>query len=367
MKKIEVVPGERYGRLIIKSESSPGRYGRQFECKCDCGKIVVKPLKLLLNKHVKSCGCFSVECAEKMKKELGRSALNQVITGYRNKAAKKGLIFTLSEVDFERLIRQDCFYCGSAPGNRFFKPNYNGDLIYSGIDRFNNSLGYITENCVPCCATCNKAKRNMSGEEFVKWLSKFSGRVDSLLEYVEGYRPEGLVTVTGITDKNGDEIPIQSAVEKGFLTGVSKPPAGWDTSHNEASFSKSPFNLFLDQGRQLMCYAFGFRSPISDYTAGRFGVGTGTTTPATTDVTLESPILLTSVNSITAPILGSDFLTPFVVRVSYQIALGDANGYLITERGLFSGNGTLFARHVSSAGINKTSDFSPTLTWRIRF
>ena len=65
--------------------------------------------------------------------------------------------------------------------------------------------------------------------------------------------------------------------------------------------------------------------------------------------------------------MGVDFLTPFVVRVSYQIAIGDANGYLITERGLLSGNGTLFARHVSSAGINKTSDFSPTLTWRIRF
>lgn len=179
-------------------------------------------------------------------------------------------------------------------------------------------------------------------------------------------RPKGLVTVSGITTADGKNIPLQQAVDWGWIKPASgRSPSGWGLPvKGEVSLGE---NLFLDQGRQLLAYCFGFRSPISDYTCQRFGIGTGTTTPATTDVTLESPITLASVNSITAPIQGVDFLTPFVVRVSYNIAIGDANGYLITERGLFSGNGTLFARHVSSAGINKTSDFSPTLTWRIRF
>lgn len=179
-------------------------------------------------------------------------------------------------------------------------------------------------------------------------------------------RPKGLVTVSGITTADGKDIPLQQAVDWGWIKPASgRSPSGWGLPvRGEVSLGE---NLFLDQGRQLMAFCFGFRSPISDYTCQLYGVGTGTTAPAVTDVALESPIILDSTGETTAPIMGVDFLTPFVVRVSYQIAISDANGYLITERGLFSGNGTLFARHISSSGINKTSDFSPTLTWRIRF
>jgi hypothetical protein len=35
--------------------------------------------------------------------------------------------------------------------------------------------------------------------------------------------------------------------------------------------------------------------------------------------------------------------------------------------GLYSGNSTLMARKIRAVAVNKTSDFSPTLTWRIRF
>ena len=293
--------------------------------------------------------------------------MNKLYGSYRNGAIRRKHEFSLSENYFQEIISNDCFYCGSKPSNILKNKGAYGEVVYNGVDRFNNNLGYIPENCVPCCKTCNNAKGSMSGEEFVEWLARFNGRITDLQEYVSGDRPQGLVTVSGIVDKNGDKVSIQSAVDAGMLTGVEPAPAGWDVPREEACFSSKPFNLFLDQGRQLLTYCFGFRSPISDYTCQRYGVGTGITTPATTDVTLESPITLSSVGGITAPILGVDFLSPFVVRISYNIAIGDANGYLITERGLFSGNGTLFARHVSSAGINKTSDFSPTLTWRLRF
>jgi hypothetical protein len=178
-------------------------------------------------------------------------------------------------------------------------------------------------------------------------------------------RPKGLLTISKITTADGKEVSLQRAVDYGWIKPAGgRNPSGWGLPKEEVSLGE---NLFVDQGRQLLAFCFGFRSPVSDFTCQNFGVGTGITAPAVTDVALQSPITLVSTGTTTAPILGVDFLTPFVVRVSYQIALGDANGYLITERGLFSGNGTLFARHVSAAGINKTSDFSPTLTWRIRF
>lgn len=177
-------------------------------------------------------------------------------------------------------------------------------------------------------------------------------------------RPEGLITVSKITTADGKEMPLQKACDYGLII-PERSTAGWGVSSDEVVIGK---NLFLDQGRQLLAYAFGFRAPIENYACQQFGVGTGLTAAQVTDVSLEAPVGLASQSGgITAPVTSIDFLTAFVVRVGFTIATGDANGNALTEFGLFSGNGTLLARFIRSVGINKTSDFSPTLTWRIRF
>jgi hypothetical protein len=177
-------------------------------------------------------------------------------------------------------------------------------------------------------------------------------------------RPEGLLTVTKITLADGKELPLQKACDSGLII-HERSPAGWGIGPNEVCLGK---NLFLDQGRQLLAYAFGFRAPVENYSCQQFGVGTGVTAAQMTDVALEAPVPLASQgDAITAPVTSIDFLTAFVVRVGFTIAYGDANGYFLTEFGLYSGNGTLITRFVRTLGINKTSDFSPTLTWRIRF
>lgn len=159
-------------------------------------------------------------------------------------------------------------------------------------------------------------------------------------------------------------MPLRKACDYGLIV-PQRTPAGWGVGADEVCLGK---NLFVDQGRQLLAYAFGFRAPIENYTCQQFAVGTGLTPAQMTDVALEAPVPLTSQSgAITAPVTSIDFLTSFVVRVGFTIAVGDANGNLLTEFGLYSGNGTLLARMVRSVGINKTSDFSPTLTWRIRF
>lgn len=176
--------------------------------------------------------------------------------------------------------------------------------------------------------------------------------------------PEGLITVSKVTLADGKELSLRKACDYGWLR-PQRVPAGWDLDEDEVCIGK---NLFLDQGRQLMAYAFGFRAPLENYTVQQFGVGTGLTPARVTDVMLEAPVELASAGmAITAPITSVDFLTAFVMRVGFTVAVGDANGNLLTEFGLFSGNGTLLARKVRSVGINKTSDFAPTLTWRIRF
>ena len=177
-------------------------------------------------------------------------------------------------------------------------------------------------------------------------------------------RPQGLVTISKITLADGTELPTQRAIEYGWICAPTGPqPVGWGLARHEVPLG---YNLFVDNGRQLMAYAFGFRAPLENYTCQSFGVGTGVTAARVTDVALEAPITLSN-SQITKPIDAVDYLSAFVVRVSFTLGLLDANGYVISEQGLFSGNQTLIARKIRATSINKTSDYAPTLTWRLRF
>jgi hypothetical protein len=176
-------------------------------------------------------------------------------------------------------------------------------------------------------------------------------------------RVKGLVTVSKIRLADGTELSTQQAVRYGWISSAGRQPSGWGLERHEVPLGG---NLFVDQGRQLVAYAFGFRSPIENFVCRKFGVGTGTTAAKVTDVALEAPITLSS-GDTTQNVDAIDFLSPFVVRVAFTLGLSDANGYIISEMGLFSGNNSLIARKIRSVSINKTSDYAPTLTWRVRF
>ena len=45
-------------------------------------------------------------------------------------------------------------------------------LKINGIDRIDNNIGYTKENSVPCCEICNKAKRDMSYNDFINYLKR---------------------------------------------------------------------------------------------------------------------------------------------------------------------------------------------------
>lgn len=174
---------------------------------------------------------------------------------------------------------------------------------------------------------------------------------------------QGLLTVSKIVDAAGNIISLTDAVRYGWLPkDAGCAPAGWGVDRNEACLGK---NLFVDAGRQTLCYLLAFRSPIESYALSKFSVGTGTTAPRVTDIALEAPVALAS-GSYTGNIETIDFLAPFVMRIAFTLGLADANGFLLTEEGLFTGGSTLVARKVRSTGLSKTSDWSPTLLWRLR-
>lgn len=72
---------------------------------------------------------------------------------YKSNAKKRGLLFEVSLEQMRLFVSGKCYYCGSQS---------------SGIDRVDNSLGYVEGNMVGCCGVCNHMKHTMSKEEFIK-------------------------------------------------------------------------------------------------------------------------------------------------------------------------------------------------------
>lgn len=109
----------------------------------------------------------------------------QLTKTYIKNAKTRNIEWDLSHKEAIDLFRLDCYYCGLEPSN-VYSP-YNDEryktethlqnlLHYNGIDRIDNNKGYFLMNCVPCCKTCNYAKRDMSLEEFENWI-------DRIIEY----------------------------------------------------------------------------------------------------------------------------------------------------------------------------------------
>lgn len=72
--------------------------------------------------------------------------------------------FYLTMKQFEEIVRQPCSYCGGISQNSYV----------NGIDRVNSDKGYILENCVPCCCTCNFMKYSHTKDFFISHILKIA-------------------------------------------------------------------------------------------------------------------------------------------------------------------------------------------------
>lgn len=110
----------------------------------------------------------------------GYVGLLKLFKVYSSQASKSGKMFDLSIEQFRILTSSNCDYCGIEP--RQLTKNYNksknpptwGNYYFNGIDRKNNNIGYIWNNCLPCCWTCNQAKKAQSYEKFTSWLDRIT-------------------------------------------------------------------------------------------------------------------------------------------------------------------------------------------------
>jgi hypothetical protein len=180
--KYSIKIGDRFTRLTVIGTADPVKIisksgksytRRYFHCICDCGKKVkLAGQNLVDNGNTKSCGCLAKELRQQKRLSNNRGIINQIILGYKRKERGGRFGWSLEYNDVAYLIQQPCYYCGTVNSNKKINRLNPAGYEYNGIDRIDSSKGYTIDNVVPCCKTCNIAKRDMSQEYFINWIMK---------------------------------------------------------------------------------------------------------------------------------------------------------------------------------------------------
>ena len=187
---IKDLVGKRFGRLTVQYLHHTKEQGKSKQlvgywfCVCDCGGT-----KIIRGDHVsspsantitRSCGCYVKEVqasdAWKLKSRRPGTAFRRCLDQYKANARHRGLSWELTEEQFRSLTQSPCYYTGEKPSN-VKKVRSGEEYVYNGIDRLDNSKGYVIENCVPCCFEINAMKSDMTVQHFVSLCAKVSERI----------------------------------------------------------------------------------------------------------------------------------------------------------------------------------------------
>lgn len=118
--------------------------------------------------RMKGCG----PCTWRTRKySASRAASARIRSAFRTGAVRRGYEWALDDATVEALIFSACHYCGTKGGNTIRRKDRDGTPTrYNGIDRMDNSRGYVAGNVVPCCGQCNRAKGTLTYEAFTGWV-----------------------------------------------------------------------------------------------------------------------------------------------------------------------------------------------------
>ncbi len=163
--------GMKFNKVLILKHIGTNKYKNNiYECRCDCGKGFIAEGSDVKTEKIRSCGCQRYEYKILNRMPIPRALALSIFTDYKNKAKQRKYEFELDKEYFIELIKQNCYYCGASPTN--IKKLYNNIINYNGIDRKNNKIGYLKENCVACCKICNQSKHTLTESYFLEWIKR---------------------------------------------------------------------------------------------------------------------------------------------------------------------------------------------------
>jgi hypothetical protein len=101
------------------------------------------------------------------------------MAAYRARARTRGVSFDLTFEEFLEITKSDCYLCGAPPAQIKQGGRRNGQYVYNGIDRVDNTLGYQLDNVMPCCKVCNFLKGELSLPDFKRHVRRIYELVGS--------------------------------------------------------------------------------------------------------------------------------------------------------------------------------------------
>jgi len=141
--------GKQFGKvLVIGPDLTPGQpQTMKWKCHCECGNDFITYWTTLKRGSIKSCGCTKRVMPNSNKPkytEYGEAAFRELYGSYIRNAKNRGFIFELTLEEFRTLTKGNCNYCDNPPLQILKRRYKTGDYVYNGIDREDNSKGYIT-------------------------------------------------------------------------------------------------------------------------------------------------------------------------------------------------------------------------------
>jgi 5-methylcytosine-specific restriction endonuclease McrA len=163
----ETKPGREFGLLVAVKEvrrSSSGSHVWLF--RCQCGREIERHLSNVVQTSkipgvIQSCG----ECVKKAPE-------SRAFVQWNRQIKYDGHVSSLTYEQWLSIVKEPCDYCGTEPTARSMPGAPSVVYKLSGIDRINSKLEYDLPNCAPCCSKCNRAKGDMSVEEFLDHVDK---------------------------------------------------------------------------------------------------------------------------------------------------------------------------------------------------
>lgn len=170
--------GNKYGKLLVLKRAKNDKYNcTMWLCQCDCGNQKAIHGGNLRNGKTKSCGCLTrstVKGRGRQPLSEGIASFNRLYYNYKYAAKRRNIEWSITKIEFRELTKQNCYYCNTSPMQKLNYSGYNSAYIYNGLDRLDNSKGYIIDNVVPCCGLCNWMKKDNSIKEFLDHIAKIA-------------------------------------------------------------------------------------------------------------------------------------------------------------------------------------------------